>query len=258
MATVEDKTLDNGDQYKGWTEKGKKEKFGQLKQKDGTFVEGEFKNDKLNGVARCLQPDGTQYSGRYANGKKSGIGQLHFKTFTFLGKFDNDQPASKGIYEYNNGEIHKGEFKNQKLQGFGVIQNTKTGAVLRGDFVEGNLHGYGQEIVSPDLYYEGNFKNGVKEGLGKCLNKEGYGLQGEYKNGTLQGFGIESSKEKYFYGNFDANGNKNGEAMIIEGAKQYVGSVIDGKPDGFGKYSSQKEMFLGTMKEGHKEGLGLE
>jgi hypothetical protein len=54
MASVETKTFDNGDEYKGWIEKDKKQKYGQLKQSDGTLLEGEFKNDKLHGVAFCL------------------------------------------------------------------------------------------------------------------------------------------------------------------------------------------------------------
>jgi hypothetical protein len=134
---VDSKTFENGDEYKGWLEKGKKTRFGQLRQKNGTLIEGEFKNDKLNGVAFTLQPDGTQYTGRFTNGQKQGTGCLNFKTYTFLGKFDKDQPGNKGTFEYNNGECHKGEFKNSKLQGFGVIENKNTGTVIRGDFVEG-------------------------------------------------------------------------------------------------------------------------
>jgi hypothetical protein len=120
------------------------------------------------------------------------------------------------------------------------------------------LNGYGQDVISPELYYEGNFVDGKKTGLGKQLNKDGYGYQGEFKDGKKQGFGIESSAEKFFYGTFDENGEQNGDALIVEGGTNYIGPVVNGKPEGFGKKSSQKESFVGTMKAGLREGKGLE
>ena len=81
MASVETKTFDNGDEYKGWVDNGKRQKYGQMKMKDGTRLEGEFKNDKVHGMAFCQEPDGSQYIGRYSEGKRQGIGCLNNKTF---------------------------------------------------------------------------------------------------------------------------------------------------------------------------------
>lgn len=197
--------------------------------KDGTLLEGEFKNDKVHGMALVREPDGTQYIGRFSEGKRQGIGCLNNKTYQFVGRFENGQPGAKGVFEYGTGHIHKGEFKNGKLQGFGVIENQKDGSFLRGDFVDGVLDGYGQDIISQDKYYEGNFVKGVRSGIGKIHDKAGFGYQGEFKDGKPHGFGIESSTDKYVYASTDESGNKIGDALIIEGGQNTVGTFVDGK-----------------------------
>jgi hypothetical protein len=196
--------------------------------------------------------------GRYSNGKRQGIGCLNYKSYQFIGRFENGEPSKKGVYEYNDGKVHKGEFKDGKLTGFGVIFDKNSGSCLRGDFENGQLNGYGQDVISEDQYYEGNFENGVKTGMGKCFDKDGFGYQGDYKDGKPQGFGLESSKDNYYYGTFDENGEKNGDAIIINGGENYVGPVVNGKPEGFGKQVSQKKMFVGTLVGGQKSGQGLE
>lgn len=56
-----------------------------------------------------------------------------------------------------------------------MIENKNDGSFLRGDFVDGELDGYGQDIISQDKYYEGNFVKGVKSGIGKIHDKAGFG-----------------------------------------------------------------------------------
>ncbi len=57
------------------------------------------------------------YEGQFLNNKKQGLGRLIFENGeTYEGNFKNDRLDGNGIYTYQNGKIvHKGQFKNGKF-----------------------------------------------------------------------------------------------------------------------------------------------
>ena len=119
----------------------------------GDRYEGTFKNDYWHGQGTYYYSDGDKYIGEYRDGKKAGQGTYYYSsgdkyvgefkkdefnglgTFYFLkddenkgdkyvGFFKNGLRHGEGSFYYVDGRIEKGEFKNDKLNGFAIIYNS--------------------------------------------------------------------------------------------------------------------------------------
>lgn len=109
--------------YEGDIINGKKEGVGSLKVKDGTYVIGNWKNDKLNGIASITYPAGGSYTGDFIDDKKVGYGKEKFiNGTTYEGDYANDTPNGKGIFTYSNGETYSGDVKNGHREGYGIYK----------------------------------------------------------------------------------------------------------------------------------------
>ena len=92
----------------------------------------------------------------------------------------------KGKKVFANGDIYEGNFKNGKLDGFGI-------------FISAIKDSKGVEISAK--IYEGEWRNNKKEGKGKLTvhkNDKSKIYSGQFVNGKLNGEGkIETNSEKY-------------------------------------------------------------
>ena len=108
---------------------------------DGTYLEGEFRNDMLNGFAKVNYVNGSTYRGYFKNGVWDGVGTLKYADGSeYNGLFKmgikvNEQPKTpkatewksaptnnvntakpakkKGVLSFTNGNEYNGEIKNK-------------------------------------------------------------------------------------------------------------------------------------------------
>ena len=108
---------------------------------------GDFKNDlpEGKGVEISLKND-TIYTGTFKKGKKHGyVISKSYKTkkVIFKGQWANGQML-KGTFEFPDGGIYSGQFKNSAMHGKGILKETKgkkAGQVYEGTWKDGKMNG---------------------------------------------------------------------------------------------------------------------
>ena len=110
------------------------------------LFEGEFKDEKLNGLGKVYQLGKILEEGYFINGELDGMGQKYFQ-----------------------GKIEKiGSFKTGKLNGKGKIYNPLDGMLIaEGYFTDDKLNGFGTTYhyySDGSINEHGNFINGIFQG----------------------------------------------------------------------------------------------
>lgn len=90
----------------------------------------------------------------------------------------------KGIMIFPNGEIWKGEFKNDELNGRGIIHFPNR-QVRMGKFQNDKLNGIGKIILEDGEIQKGNFKDNRLHGIGEQITALGESWRGKFKNGNF-------------------------------------------------------------------------
>lgn len=111
----------DGDIYYGQLRQMSKHGVGKLILYSGSFQEGTWEQDKLSG-SNCRTFDsetGNYYMGHVDDGKKIGYGKLYDaeKDEVYEGEFENDKRAGEGTVFRRNGEVLKGMFRNNFMEG---------------------------------------------------------------------------------------------------------------------------------------------
>ena len=132
--------------------------------RDGYSYKGDFKNDLPhgNGEEIFLKKDSI-FIGTFKNGKKHGyVVEKSYKNkkVIFKGQYKNGQ-ILKGIFDFQDGGIYEGNFRNSAMHGKGILKETK-----------GKKAG---EV------YEGTWKDGYMEGIFIVKNKKGKKTKKLYK-----------------------------------------------------------------------------
>ena len=68
------------------------------------------------------------------------------------------------MYDNNNQILYEGEYKNNQINGYGIIYFTK--GKCEGEFKDGKLEGYALSYINNKIAYIGGYKNGLKDGFG--------------------------------------------------------------------------------------------
>ena len=186
----------------------------------------------------------------------------------FMGKTDkNGQPLSGTVYfadgtkatvdlknnkmEYSNGDVYVGETKELLPHGKGKL--TKNSESYEGDFVEGEMTGYGVYVYSSQIgdKYEGFMKNGVREGTGKYTWADGSTYEGGYKNDMKDGEGtfIFANGDRYD-GHFVSDVRQGKGTYTWKNGDYYTGDFKNNMMDGHGTYYwVSGRSYEGTFKE---------
>ena len=88
-----------------------------------------------------------------------------------------------GVWEFSNGDVYKGEFKNLKMEGIGVYNFKETGHVYRGQWKNDQRHGFGHTTLLDGAYYYGEYKDGKRNGMGTYVFENGFGDVAYYIDG---------------------------------------------------------------------------
>jgi hypothetical protein len=189
--------------YNGQTINNKKEGYGIMIYEGIGDVryEGDFKNDKRDGVGKCTcysNFDEGVYGGGWKNDKKEGQGILVlFDASTrkiissYTGDWKNDKKEGYGEFKDSNYK-YEGYFKNDEREGRGILWWTY-GGFCSGEFKNGDIiHGtrtfldvrYGKGV------YYGNFRYWARQGRGMMMYSNGDIYIGEWNKDRREGHGM--------------------------------------------------------------------
>lgn len=87
------------------------------------MYEGEWLNDQQHGYgSESWNYNKIKYTGQFVDGKKSGNGRFEFEGGYYEGDFVDGQFHGYGKYYFaDSGKLYEGEFKNNNMDGKGVI-----------------------------------------------------------------------------------------------------------------------------------------
>ena len=111
----------NGNVYYGQMSQFQKQGVGKVIEYLGGFQEGTWENDKLSGPAcRVFEAEsGNLYSGPYEDGRRIGKGRLYDaeRDEVYDGEFENNKKSGAGMIYLRNGQVMKGTFRNNMMEG---------------------------------------------------------------------------------------------------------------------------------------------
>jgi len=160
----------------------------------------------------------------------------------------------KEVYAYG------GELKDKRGCGKGVTV-FPTGGVCEGEFLNGELHGYGSLEYKEEDIYTGMWKNNVKHGYGEYVWSSGNTYRGQWvenrregANGTL----LWSNGDEYCGDWLDNKRTGNGVLRWsnVRGGGVYTGQFFDNMLHGHGKFSFRGLIYDGPWLEDRREGMG--
>lgn len=158
--------------------------------------------------------------------------------------------------KFPSGNEYKGEWENDKPNGFGIMTFDNQD-LYEGGWKDGLMHGkgkysfYDEKHDSYSSYYEGDFVQGKYEGLGHMVFADHSSYIGQWQAGVRCGEGLATfTTGNVFHGLWQQDKMLRGVYSLKSGDK-YDGEIVEGKFNGYGKYYwSDGKWFEGTWKEG--------
>ena len=231
----------------------------------GAFAQDAYRNDcggkeGLNSLCAFFDKDNNMsgfYDGAILNSKRHGLGKYvdMLTGAIYEGKWIDDK-ISQGTLTYPSGAIYKGQFINGKRNGQGEVSN---GAEYKyvGEFKDDKIHGYGT-LNSNLLKYSGEWKDDSYHGQGTMIHNTGTKYEGEWLNGKKHGYGtISNIKNDYEYTGEFKNYKFDGLGVLRLSGSLYTGGWKQGKKNGQGtrRYSDSLE-YSGEWKDDDYHGQG--
>ena len=166
-------TWRNG-QFTGW---------GRESRRNRDVLEGKFINGLVNGKGVLKNNKGNLYFGDFVNSQREGYGELHTNRIHYKGEFKEDKLDGKGVIEFlKEGHKYEGEFKNNEINRKGIFK-WKNGDVYQGEMSNGKMNGHGTYTYNDGQIYDGEYINGLRDGKGRIIFSNQIIYEGEFKNG---------------------------------------------------------------------------
>ena len=145
-------------------------------------------DSSFEGRSTETSSDGIEYSGEWSNGKPHGAGQLVWPDgSSFEGHFVSGIRSGPGTLIKKWG-IMSGNWVDDELEGEGEMIITG-GTIYKGNFHKTRRHGRGTISFRNGTSYEGEHADGKREGYGTCSFADGSILTGEWKDDNANGEG---------------------------------------------------------------------
>ncbi|CAD8105633.1 unnamed protein product [Paramecium primaurelia] len=181
------------------------------------------------------------------------------------------QKHGLGIYLWDVGSAYYGEWKNDLIDGQGILFLGGQ-IIIQGGFSKGAAHGYIVIKVGTRVFYS-QFDKGeaifIQEGEKKitiqsssayithdCTHEADCILQGisKLQKGDLQ---IQLFNHCIYYGNVGKANLPNGLGIEISNLFYQCGQFVEGKLNGLGRLDQQDEIYQGQFQKGIYHGNGL-
>jgi hypothetical protein len=237
-----------------------------------------------DGKGVLMYDSGRVYEGNWRNNKREGLGFEKFENGNiYQGEFMLGRAHGRGVYVWENGETYDGEWYKGMRQGKGIWKGSN-GESYEGEWRRGKAHGYGIHVWSNGDKYDGEWYRSLKHGRGKDTFHTGDSYEGEYRYGKFEETGIfKWSKGMVYKGQFK-HGMRNGKGQWLENedgsgatyngeyfrdkkhgigvykwpsGNEYRGNYVNDKREGYGEmYWIDGSHYKGEWKEGIQHGKG--
>ena len=142
---------------------GKKHGKGTYRWIDGSFYEGDFKDDLRHGLGKFKWANGESYNGEYLRDQRTGIGIYSWSDNSkYNGSFLNGKRHGKGTFTSSNGAKYDGEWFDDLRHGQGVLINPD-GQMISGIWQNGKLLSKSpaptKSTIKPDISLEQPISN---------------------------------------------------------------------------------------------------
>lgn len=222
----------------------------------GIFLEKEEIYDSIN------HNDNQDKTRSYKTNKTSSIMNLRNKLTSKINPNNKEKNAinSQIISKAFRYKIIKGEFQNGKLNGYGEKKTSEY--QYSGFFSNNEFHGFGELRILVELYNNDNDSD-VDNKNNKQSTKGVY--CGCFYKGTKNGIGIEKKDNNDTYIGWFKNNKPHGIGQMTwnnndnnnNNGEKYFGEWREGNIQGFGKLLySNKEFYVGNFKNNKKHGKG--
>ena len=135
IAAADTIRFDDGAWYVGQIADSLFNGYGKMTYADGTVYQGEWKDGMWDGQGELSYPDGDYYKGEFSNHQFSGFGKYIYSDGTsYEGYWQDNMFNGSGTMLYANGSIYAGEWKDDRKDGVGVLYDSSTGTLLKGNF----------------------------------------------------------------------------------------------------------------------------
>lgn len=191
-------------------------------------------------------------------GLREGFGICYWKNGNvYKGYYHNDKVNGLGIFQ-TEGDTYQGEFQDNKLHGF-CIYTHNNGAVLASTWKLESQMGIGIETWKDGSSYQGDYAYSKKDGIGTYSFVDGSKYIGEWKDNNFDGIGMYYfSDGRIYYGQWKNNMMNGFGEFYWKNGKKYIGGYVKDKKEGFGFYvwEEPKKIFMGFWKGGKQHGVG--
>ncbi len=138
------------------------------------------------------------------------------------------------------------------------------GAVYRGNWVHGKMHGYGKLFWPGGRTYVGQMRQNQKHGLGRLVAEDETVYEGHWVADRFEGYGVILHKNGDRYDGFLKDGHPHGQGVFKQGkfcgggASVYMGEWLNGVRSGYGISDDivSGEKYMGMWCNDMKSGSG--
>ena len=142
----------------------------------------------LTGPGQMILPLGIRYKGHFKNNELHGYGEMEdfVKNMKYKGDFKDAICHGYGITIWNRSRTrYEGWGKNGMRHGFG-FQTLPNGGYQKGQWKYDKLDGFGEQVNPPGIRYEGMFERGEMHGIGiKQETQDSEPRQGQFERGNF-------------------------------------------------------------------------
>lgn len=198
----------------------------------------------------------------------------------YWGETKDDIFDGKGTYKLDTGSSFNGTWKNNKIDGNGILVLKRFGT-YKGQFQNGKRVGEGTFHFTNGDVYSGHWKNDVIEGRGKLTKDDGAELVGIFKNGelnngsyiwktadinlvvTIKEFDQSKArltlKDGTVYSGEFSKGQFNGDCLVAySNGDKYDGNLDNNQKCAIGKYTwKDGSSYSGEWNEDKMNGKGI-
>lgn len=154
--------------------------------------DGDFSNDKRQGVGRVNYANGDWYEGQWNNNMRHSHGKYFYKKLSmkYVGEWEENTRHGRGTLTFSNGDSLEGQWERNSLKSENGHINYTRGGHYSGQLLDGYRHGDGILVYENDVKYAGKWKNDIREGSGRLELFDSWYFQGYFKNDSTEKTGV--------------------------------------------------------------------
>jgi len=228
---------------------------------------GEFKNGEICGTGTAVYKDGSEYSGSWKSLSDRSISSSNH------GNNNNNIDISQSSDDNKMNHLKQNDLNGGPCcelssllmkelsslpDGQGIWKNHQNTCSFQGEWSCGLPHGMGEFIFSYSCFINNNNENIENSDFKRNNNFHIISRKEEREGKWKKGIPSNGDWKICFYdSNSSSNSHLNNEVLVKTHNGQYVGNMIEGRPDGIGvcKYSTGS-LYSGSWKEGRRHGQG--